>query len=144
MQKTSFSPLPPLKQSSPKDQERISCALKILRQTTQPLCNAIVCCFPLAYFCKYLQEVFIISMTISHKKKRTPSVLNDYLNYSLLQEYGAAAIKHLCFTQEGCRSGVLAQIPMPKEWYLCGGTPKSVRLRVPISAVSKVGACAGW
>lgn len=68
---TSFNPLPSLEQSSPKDLERTSCALKILTQLTQLLCSVVIWCFPVAYSYKYLQVVFIISVTISYEKKRT-------------------------------------------------------------------------
>lgn len=89
----------------------------------------------------FLREVFIISMTISHEKKRT---LKVFLMVTLTTVYSRNMKQHLYFTQEGCRSGMLAQVPMLKEWYLCQGTHKAVRLRVPSSAVSKVSACAGW
>lgn len=145
MQKTSFNPLPSLEQSSPKGQERTSCALKILTQTTWLLCNVIIYCFPAAYFCKYLQEVFIISMTVSPEKKE---LLKVFFMVTLTIVYSRTMKQQLTsisiFTQEGCRSGMLAHSPMPKEWYLFRGTRKTVRLRVPSSAVSKVSACAGW
>lgn len=67
-----FQPLTiSLEQSSPKGQEGTSSALKVLTEMIPLLCNVIICYFPVAYFCKYLQEVFITSMTISHEKTRT-------------------------------------------------------------------------
>lgn len=101
--------------------------------------------FPCGIFLQVSSRgVYNLNDSFSWEKRNSLSVLHGHLNCSLFQDYEAAANKHLCFTQEGCRSGMLAQIPMPKEWYLFRGTRKTVRLRVPSSAVSKVSACAGW
>lgn len=146
-QRISFNPLQSLEQSSPKGQERTSCALKILTQTTCLLCNVIICCFSVAYLGKYLWKVFVISVTISceEKKKRT---LKSVFIVTLTTAYSRNVKQQLkgirYFTQEGCRGGMLAQIPTPKEWCLCRGTCKTVRLRMFSWAVSNVGACAGW
>lgn len=131
-QRTSFNLLQSREQSSPKDQVRTSCALKILTWTTHLLCNVIICCFCVAYLGKYLQKVFVISVTISceTRKKNALSVfmvtLTTVCSRNVKQQLKSIGY----FRGEGCRGGILAQIPTPKEWCLCRGTWNTVRLRL--------------
>lgn len=99
----------------------------------------------MAYLGKYLKKVFVSSVTIPCKKRRKNSQRVFIVTLATVYPRNKAAAKeHRAFHTGGVQGWDVGTDPMPKEWCLCRGTCKTVRLRVLSPAVSSVGACAGW
>lgn len=66
-------------------------------------------------------------------RKEPQIFLHGHINYDKFWEYEGVSPAYLIPRRKGCRTSMLALIPVPKGWCLCWGTCKAMRLSAQFS-----------